>query len=141
MQINTKLKFPRRECLVMQIKADAFWKLLESPGLRAKLRTRTSSSERRHAIELKAGSLRTADAFVLVHLWAVAVLVRALCRLIWVVVAYLLVLLLLFNAKMIRANKSGHAATPGHRYETNFKIQITFIKLEWHLSWYWYYWY
>lgn len=47
---------------------------------------------------MKAGPPRAAVAFVLVHLRAVAVLVRALRRLVRVIIAYLLVLLLLFNA-------------------------------------------
>lgn len=47
---------------------------------------------------MKAGPPRADVAFVVVHLRAVAVLVRALRRLVRVIIAYLLVLLLLFNA-------------------------------------------
>lgn len=56
-------------------------------------------SQRRHAVEVKAGPPRAA--LVLVHFRAVAVLVRALRRLVRIIVAYLLVLLLLFDADQV----------------------------------------
>lgn len=56
-------------------------------------------SQRRHAVEVKAGPPRAA--FVLLHFRAVAVLVRALRRLVRIIVAYLLVLLLLFDADRV----------------------------------------
>lgn len=67
-------------------------------GLWVQRRTWTSESERRHAIEMKAGPLRAAVAFTVVHLWAVAVLVCALWRFVRIIITYLLILLLLFNA-------------------------------------------
>lgn len=47
---------------------------------------------------MKAGPVRAAVVFILVHLRAVAVLVRALRRLVGIIFTYLLVLLLFFNA-------------------------------------------
>ena len=47
---------------------------------------------------MKAGPVRAAVVFILVHLRAVAMLVRALRRLVGIIFTYLLVLLLFFNA-------------------------------------------
>lgn len=72
---------------------------------------------------MKAGPLRAAVAFVLVHLRAVAVLVCALRRLVRVIIAYLLVLLLLFNADWVKTemrsqqlrNRSSQLSQVRHR--------------------------
>lgn len=50
---------------------------------------------------MKVGPLRAAVVFVVVHLWAVAVLVRALRGLVGITFTNLLVFLLLFNAGLI----------------------------------------
>lgn len=63
-------------------------------------------SERRHTIEMKVGPLRAAVVFIVVHLWAVAVLVCALRRFIGIIFTYLLILLLLFNAGFINKQKN-----------------------------------
>lgn len=47
---------------------------------------------------MKIGPLRAAVVFIVVHLWAVAVLVCALRRFVGIIFTYLLVLLLLFDA-------------------------------------------
>lgn len=62
----------------------------------------TSQSERRHAVEMKAGPLRAADVFISVHVRAVAMLVCALWRLVGVILTYLLILWLLFNESLWR---------------------------------------
>lgn len=54
---------------------------------------------------MEVGPLRAAVVFLLVHLWAVAVLVRALRRLVGIIFTYLLILLLLFNAGLMNMQK------------------------------------
>lgn len=74
--------------------------LLATPGAaqaESEGRTRASASERRHAVEVEIGPLRTAGALVLVCVGAVAVLVHALRRFVRIIVTYLFILLLLFN--------------------------------------------
>lgn len=65
------------------------------------MRSWTSKSEGRHTVEMKAGPLRATVVIVSVHLWAVAVLVCALRRFIGIIFAYLLILLLFFNAGLV----------------------------------------
>lgn len=78
-------------------------------------RAETSRSERRHAVQVKAGPLRAAVVFVLVHLRAVAVLVRALRRLVGIIFADLFVLLLLFNAAFMREEEGKKAIRTSDR--------------------------
>lgn len=56
---------------------------------------------------MKTGPLRAAVVFIVVHLWAVAVLIRALRRFVGITFTYLLILLLLFNAGLIKKEKKG----------------------------------
>lgn len=60
----------------------------------------TSSSERRHAVQVKVASLRAAEEVIWDHFGAVAVLICTLWRLVGIIVAYLLVILLFFNASV-----------------------------------------
>ena len=70
---------------------------------------RPSRSEGGHAVQVEVVPRQAAAAvFFLVHLGAVAVLVRALRRLVGVMVTDLLVLLLLFNAGLIKKEKNTH---------------------------------
>lgn len=83
--------------------------LLATPGAaqaESEGRTRAWASERRHAVEVEIGPLWTAGALVLVCVGAVAVLVHALRRLVRIIVTYLFILLLLFNAG--ETKKRGH---------------------------------
>lgn len=81
-------------------------------------------SQRRHAVEVKAGPPRAAVAFVLVHLRAVAVLVRALRRLVRVIIAYLLVLLLLFNADREKSEMRSQQLRNGRSQLSQVRTEI-----------------
>lgn len=81
----------------------------------------TPQSERRHAVEMKAGPLRATDVFISVHVWAVAMLICALWRLVGIILTYLLVLRLFFNA--------------AHRTETYYQdlwpLNLSKTQLKW----------
>lgn len=108
MLINTKKKIPKKRVFGYVDEAVVFGNFWNTKSHRAvseaalQGKTWTSQSERRHAIEMKIGPLWAAVAFILVHLWAVAVLVCALWRFIGIVLTYLLILLLLFNESLWR---------------------------------------